>query len=144
MHHRIGPLIPDDSMRPKFAQIYAINRTQEQIDARQDYISDLDLNILRTAQRVLLRINLYIESFKSCYNRIKNDKNNNPAETLSVRIQQLNLKRRNRGTHNRSTSTEVTCVIITLNDATNFGGKIVCFYGDFRQTLLVVPDGFSG
>ncbi len=30
------------------------------------------------------------------------------------------------------------------NDQAYFGGKVVCFYGDFRQTLLVVPGGSSG
>ena len=56
----MGLLMPDDNKRPKFAQIYTIDRTQEQIDTRQDYISNLDVDILRTAQRVLLKINLYI------------------------------------------------------------------------------------
>ena len=118
VHYRMGPLMPDDSMRPKFAQIYTIDGTQEQMDARQDYISDLDPDVLRTAQRALSRINLYIESFKSCYDRIKEDEDNNPAEALSVRIQQLDPKRRNRGTHNRPTSTEVARVIVTPNDVT--------------------------
>ena len=68
MYYRIGPLISDDNIRPKFAQIYTVNGMQEQMDARQDYINNLDLNIFRITQRVLLRINLYIEGFKNCYN----------------------------------------------------------------------------
>ena len=74
-------------MRPKFAQIYTIDGTQNQMDARQDYISDLDSDVLRIAQRALSRISLYIKGFKSCYNRIKKDEDNNSAEALSVRIQ---------------------------------------------------------
>ena len=30
------------------------------------------------------------------------------------------------------------------NDQAYFGGKVVCFCGDFRQTLPVVPGGSSG
>ena len=62
------PLISDKNMRPKFAQIFTVDKTQEQIDTRQDYINNLDLNILRTVQRLLIRVNLYIEGVKTCYN----------------------------------------------------------------------------
>ena len=113
----MGPLIPDDIMRPKVVQIYTIDRTQQQIDTRQNYINNLDLNIFRIAQQVLLRINLYIKGFKSCYNQIKKDEDNNLAETLNIRIQQLDSKRRKDGTHNRPSSIEVARVIVTSNDA---------------------------
>ena len=57
-----------------------------------------------------------------------------------MRIQQLDPKRQNRGTHNRPTSTEVTCIMITPTD-----GKKGCIKRDIRVEtkeggLITIPE----
>ena len=37
VHYRMGPLMPDDGERAKFTQIYTLDGTQEQLDARQHH-----------------------------------------------------------------------------------------------------------
>jgi len=113
----MGPLIADNGIRPKFAQIYTLDGTQEQLDVRHQYFDNLNQDTLASAQRTLRAINPYVQGFKSCYDRLKEDEPQYPINTMSVRIQQLNPKRQDKGTHNRPTSTEVARVMITPNDA---------------------------
>lgn len=117
VHHLMGPLMPDDGLKPKFAQIYTLDGTQDQIEARQHYFNDLNPSTLLIAQRCLRSINPYVQGFKSCYDRLKEDEERHPIEAMSVRIQQLDPRRTNRGTYNRPTTTEVARVIITPTDA---------------------------
>lgn len=117
VHHLMGPLIADNGLRPKFAQIYTLDATQEQLDVRHQYFDNLNQDTLASVQRTLRAINPYVQGFKSCYDRLKEDEPQHPINTMSVRIQQLNPKRQDKGTHNRPTSTEVARVMITPNDA---------------------------
>jgi len=42
VHHFMGPLMADEGLKPKFAQIYTLNNTQEQLDVRQHYFDALN------------------------------------------------------------------------------------------------------
>ena len=117
VHHLMGPLMPDDGLKPKFAQIYTLDGTQEQLDTRQHYFDGLNQYTLALAQHCLRSINPYVQGFKNCYDRLKEDEEQYPIDKMSVRIQQLDPKRQSRGTHNRPTSTEVARVMITPADA---------------------------
>ena len=116
VYHRMGPLLPDTDERAKFAQIYILDGTQEQLDTRQYHSGGVNPATLAQLQRLLRSINPYAQGFKNCYDRIKEDEERHPIETMSIRIQQLDPKRQNKGTHNRPTSSEVARVMITPTD----------------------------
>jgi len=109
--------MPDNSERTKFAQIYTLDDTQEQLNARQHCFNGLVQKTLALAQRRLRSINSYIQGFKTCYNRLKEGEEQHPIETMSIRIQQLDPRRQNRGTHNRPIFNEIARIMITLSDA---------------------------
>ncbi len=139
VHHLMGPLMPDDGLKPKFAQIYTMNGTQEQLDTRQQYFNGLNQHTPAVAQRSLRSINPYVQGFKNCYDGLKEDKERHPIETMSVRIQQLDPKRQNRGTHHRPTSTEVARVMITPADALK--GRIERDIPvETKEGLMLIPD----
>ena len=117
VHHLMGPFMADEGLKPKFAQIYTLDGTQEQLDVRQHYFDALNQATLAVLQRSLRSINPYVEGFKNCYDRLKEDEQQYPIDTMCVRIQQLDPRRQSRGTHNRPTSTEVARVMITPDDA---------------------------
>ena len=86
VHHLMGPLMADDDLKPKFAQIYNVDGTQEQLDARQHYFNGLNQHTLTVAQHCLRSINPYVQGFKSCHDRLKEDEEQHPIEIMSVRI----------------------------------------------------------
>ena len=80
-------LMPDDGKRAKFAQIYTLDGTQEQLDAWQHHSGGLDPAILARLQRILRTINPYARGFKTCFDRIKEDEERQPIQPMSVRVQ---------------------------------------------------------
>ena len=56
----MGPLIADNGLRPKFAQIYTLDATQEQLDVRHQYFDNLNQDTLASVQRTLRAINPYV------------------------------------------------------------------------------------
>lgn len=42
VHHLMGPLMPNDGLKPKFAQIYTLDGTQDQLNARHHHSNDLN------------------------------------------------------------------------------------------------------
>jgi len=117
VHHLMGPLMADDGLKPKFAQIYTIDGTQEQLDTRQHYFEDLNRDTLHIMQRTLKKANPYVEGFKSCHDRLKEDEERYLIENMSVRIKQLDPRRQDKGIHNRPTSNEIAYVMGTPTDA---------------------------
>ena len=84
VHHLMEPLMPNDGMKLKFAQIYTLDGTQDQIDARQHYFEGPNQHTLLTAQRCLRSINPYVQGFERCYDRFKEDEERHPIGTMSV------------------------------------------------------------
>ena len=82
----------------------------------------MNKDTLALAQSRLRSINPYVQGLKSCYDRLKEDEERHPIEIMSVRNQQLDPRRQNRGTHNRSISNEIARVMITPSDA--YKGRI--------------------
>ncbi len=68
-------------------------------------------------QRTLKKVNPYVEGFKSCHDRLKEDEERYLIENMSVRIKQLDPRRQDKGIHNRPTSNEIAYVMGTPTDA---------------------------
>lgn len=98
-----------------------IDDEQEQLRTRTGYHKELRAEIIETLQQSLAVISPYVEGFKSCRDRLREDEHNRPIETMSVRLRHEAASKQNRGTHNRPSSSEVACVLITPPNA----GKII-------------------
>ena len=121
MYYAIGPLLPEEGVTERYAQCYFIDTSQDQVDTRITYAGQLERSInpdiVLLLQRLLRDINPYIQSFKTCRERLLDDKVRYPLQTINVRIIQHDPRRANRGTHNRPTSSEVACIMITPPDS---------------------------
>ena len=78
----------------------------------------IDADIVLLLQRLLRDINPYVQSFKTCRERLLDDEASHPLQTINVRIIQHDPRRADRGTHNRPTSSEVACITIAPPDGT--------------------------
>ena len=67
----------------------------------------IDADIVLLLQRLLRDINPYIQSFKTCRERLLDNKARHPLQTINVQIMQYDPRRADRGTHNRPTSSNV-------------------------------------
>ena len=63
--------MPDDNIRLKFAQIYTVNGTQEQMNARQNYINNLNLNIFRMIEQISLKLIYILKTLKATIIKLK-------------------------------------------------------------------------
>ena len=109
LHHMIPPLMPEKGIAPRFLQIYHLDASQEQLDARMEHVAVLDRGVLRTLQRTLKQVNPYVQGFKQCSDRLKDCP---PDTTGRVLIHQVDPTHHQQGTHNLPTSREVATVII--------------------------------
>ena len=76
----------------------------------------IDADTVLLLQRLLRDINPYVQSFKTCRERLLDDEARHPLQTMNVRIMQHDPRRADRGTHNRPTSSEVACIMIAPPD----------------------------
>jgi hypothetical protein len=63
LHHRIGSLLPSSNNNPQFAQLYFYD-SQNELDNRMKYFSQLDKSILKTLQELMHRHNPYVRLLK--------------------------------------------------------------------------------
>lgn len=116
MYHAIGPLLPEEGVTERYAQCYFIDNSQDQVDTRMTYAGQversIDADIVLLLQRLLRDINPYVQSFKTCRERLLDNEARHPLQTMNVRIIQHDPRRADRGTHNRPTSSEVACIMI--------------------------------
>ncbi|RIA81270.1 hypothetical protein C1645_675349, partial [Glomus cerebriforme] len=63
VYHRIGSLLPEDGIQPKFAQLYIYDFEHENAN-RHNVMPDLDDAILRNLLNVLDECNPYIQNFR--------------------------------------------------------------------------------
>jgi len=69
MHHRMGPLMPEEGASPQFAQLYIIDDAEQQLEQRlasqRSFSSHLKPALLMELQLMLHDNNPYVEQFKS-------------------------------------------------------------------------------
>lgn len=103
------PLVPVDGERPRFAQIYTVDATQQQATDRLYYNPQLDRDILEDLYASLRHTNPYIRGLKTCEQRIWDQ----PAPANAhVRLVMLDPRRHDPCIYNRPTSDEVAVVIV--------------------------------
>ena len=113
MRHHIGGLVPRQGEDPKFAMIYCVDGSQQQIDARLLHNTSLHCPIVDEVQHLLTRCNPFATSFRTCLQRQLDDEHSSQTRIV---LRQLDPRRTERGTHNKPTSNEVAAVVSGLNN----------------------------
>ena len=113
--HMLGSLMASEGELAKFCQIHQIDASQEALERRMD--EDVGGNILHREtllqlQRLLKKINPYVDSLKTCGDRFLE----NPNPDTRVHLKQHDPSRQNKGTHNKPTSSEVAAIMILPDD----------------------------
>ena len=112
IYHRIGPILPQNGMKAKCAQIYIHDGLDDSTTLRQDYSQKLDPITLKKIHGALLYdcTNIFIEQFKIASEMLKC----NPVADLQIRIEtNRNIDKR---IYNRPTASEVAVLIPAIED----------------------------
>lgn len=113
--HMLGSLMAPEGELAKFCQIHQIDASQEALERRMDDDvggSGLHRETLLQLQRLLKKINPYVDSLKTCGDRFLE----NPNPDTRVHLKQHDPSRQNKGTHNKPTSSEVAAIMILPDD----------------------------
>ena len=108
MHHCIGSLFPEQNARPKFAQIWTMDSSQDAIDHRWGHNDHLDRDRIQQLQRFLQQINPFAVALKNCAARLRDDVQSSQARVV---LHQLDPKQAERGVNNHPESDEVASVM---------------------------------
>ena len=87
VYYLLGPLMPDDDMMPKRAQIHTLDGTPDLVNTRQHYFDSGNRYTLHTAQRYLRIKNPYLQEFNNYYDHFKEDRERYPIKIINIRIQ---------------------------------------------------------
>ena len=109
IYHRLPALVPVDCERPRFAQIYTVDSTQQQADDRLHYNPHLDQAVIEDLYASLCQTNPYITGLKTCEQRIQDQPVPNNAHVWLV---MQDPHQHDPWTYNRPTSDEVAVVIV--------------------------------
>ena len=115
--HLLGSLMASEGELAKFCQIHQIDSSQEALERRMDEDvggSVLHRETLLQLQRLLKKINPYVDSLKTCGDRFLE----NPNPDTRIHLKQHDPSRQNKGTHNKPTSSEVAAIMILPDDMT--------------------------
>jgi hypothetical protein len=153
IHHRIGPLIPEENSDAKCAQIYIHGDDQEKL--RQKYSASLNACTLIQLQAMLLDdcSNPFVLQFKKASQLLKN------KPSLELKIVIITNKETDRRVYNKPTSDEIAVLIPNFGESTeptkreaivfekNGGLKMIdtnkaCY--DPLQYPLIFPSGQLG
>ena len=113
--HTLNSVMTNEENRSKFCQIYQIDQSQKTLDRRmKNDIDDHILNrqTLRQLQRLMRKINFYVQAYKVVDQRILN------FEHFLVEFQskQHDFSRQRKDTHNKFIFHEVATVIILFDN----------------------------
>ena len=105
----LSALLVDSNDRRRFCQIYSFDSSQEILLKRMTHDEQLFEKKLHTLQILMIKYNSYVQSFKSCDDRLKND----DFETKVV-LKQHDFKRMLKKTHNKFIFEKIAVVLSVL------------------------------
>ena len=118
IHHMLNVLFVDSDDRRRFCQIYSFDSSQKILLKRMIHDEQLFEEKFHTLQILMIKYNSYVQSFKNCDDRLKND----DFETQIV-LKQHDFKRMLKKTHNKFTFDEIA-VILSVSEMSNSNKSI--------------------
>ena len=109
IHHMLSAFLVDSGDRRRFCQIYSFDSSQKILLKRLTHGEQLSEKKLHGLQRLMIKYNSYVQSFKSCGDRLKDD-----DSEIKIVLKQHDLKRMLKDTHNKFIFEEVAVVLSVL------------------------------
>ena len=120
MYHCIGSLFPEENARPRFAQIWIWDNSQEALEHRLAHNAGLESRQLHQVQTFLRRINPFATALRDCATRLRADMESSQARVV---LHQMDPKRAERGINNHPQSDEVASILYG-HDLLDYAQKI--------------------
>jgi hypothetical protein len=142
IHHKIGPLLPDQGVEPNFAQIYFFD-SDYQVNRRSKIFSKeaaISKNIIRDIQNLLHQINPYVKQYRYASELLNTD----PGVDLKIVLFQDNQADRRR--YNTPTASEVAAIVVGSDeDRVNYSRQIRLYKkgGEGDHYLKIISDDHS-
>ena len=106
IHHILNVFFVDSNNRRRFCQIYSFNFSQKILLKRLIHDEQLFEKKFHELQKLLIKYNSYVQSFKNCDDRLKN----NDFE-IKIVLKQHDFKRMLKNTHNKFIFDEIVVVL---------------------------------
>ena len=108
--HLLEVMFVEKSDVKRFCQIYQMNSFQDIIERRLNLDEDLKQKKLLLLTRLMKDVNFYVEAYKTCDNRFRDESNSQARFALK----QSELDRLSKDIHNKFTFDEVAVFIVLL------------------------------
>ena len=96
----------DSNNRRRFCQIYSFDFSQKNLLKRLIHDEQLFEKKFHELQNLMIKYNLYVQSFKNCDNRLKND-----DSEIKIVLKQHDFKRMLKNTHNKLIFEKIVVVL---------------------------------
>ena len=106
IHHMLNVFFVDSDDRRRFCQIYSFDSSQKILLKRLIHDEQLSEKKLHELQNLMIKYNSYVQSFKSCDDRLKND-----DFEIKIVLKQHDFKRMLKNTHNKLIFEKIVVVL---------------------------------
>ena len=106
VHHILNVFFVDLNDRRRFCQIYSFDFSQKIFLKRLIHDEQLFEKKFHELQNLIIKYNSYVQSFKNCNNRLKND-----DFEIKIVLKQHDFKRMLKNTHNKFIFDEIVVVL---------------------------------
>ena len=118
IHHMLNVFFVDSDDRRRFCQIYSFDSSQKILLKRLIHDEQLSEKKLHELQNLMIKYNSYVQSFKNCDDRLKND-----DFEIKIVLKQHDFKRMLKKTHNKFIFDEIV-VILNVSKMSNSNKSI--------------------
>ena len=109
IHHMLNALLVDSNDRRRFCQIFSFDSSQKILLKRLIHDEQLFEKTFHKLQNLMIKYNSYVQLFKSCDDRLKND-----DFEIKIVLKQHDLKRMLKDTHNKLIFEKIVVVLSVL------------------------------
>ena len=106
IHHMLNVFFVDSNNRRRFCQIYSFDFSQKNLLKRLIHDEQLFEKKFHELQNLMIKYNSYVQSFKSCDDRLKND-----DSEIKIVLKQHDFKRMLKNTHNKFIFEKIVVVL---------------------------------
>ena len=106
IHYMLNVFFVDSDDRRRFCQIYSFDSSQKILLKRLTHDKQLFEKKFHQLQKLMIKYNSYVQSFKNCDDRLKND-----DFEIKIVLKQHDFKRMLKNTHNKFIFDEIVVVL---------------------------------
>ena len=130
VYHQIGTLIPGENYSHRYLQVYFVGEDKRELSVRCSRYAEIDKNLVNSLQSMLHRINCYIRDFKTVFNRVNVNAQNDYKVVIHSDRVPVNS---HRGRFNAPTTSEIA--LVSIGEQTSLRDIVVRFKNDQLKTI---------